>query len=270
MITANADAHLPSFLSEASTIPLASMTAAVSLYMHLGLPEPWLPTSEPLPLVIYGGSSATGSFAIKLASLSNIHPIIVVAGRAQEYVEGLIDRSKGDAIIDYRRGEKAVVTDIRKALSQAGHDRVYVAFDAVSEKGSSQNLAKVLEPTGTMAVLLPGNNDGIPPSLKKIFSTVGVVHGAAEWKPTDKSAQTHAQAQAGARNPGKDFGSVFFRFFARALDQGIFSGHPYQVVPGGLDGIEEGLSRLKAGQASAFKYIFRISDTKGVGAGPVE
>ena len=39
--------------------PLAAMTAAVGLYLDLGLPEPWkCDTVKPLPLIVYGGSSA--------------------------------------------------------------------------------------------------------------------------------------------------------------------------------------------------------------------
>lgn len=34
------------------------MTAAVGLYLKLGLPEPWTPAVAPLPLIIYGASSA--------------------------------------------------------------------------------------------------------------------------------------------------------------------------------------------------------------------
>jgi hypothetical protein len=34
------------------------MTAAVGLYLDLGLPEPWNATVKPLPLIVYGASSA--------------------------------------------------------------------------------------------------------------------------------------------------------------------------------------------------------------------
>ena len=34
------------------------MTAAVGLYLRLGLPEPWNAALEPLPLIVYGASSA--------------------------------------------------------------------------------------------------------------------------------------------------------------------------------------------------------------------
>jgi NADPH2:quinone reductase len=39
---------------------------------------------------------------------------------------------------------------------------------------------------------------------------------------------------------------------------------PYEVVPGGLGGVEEGLRRLKEGKVSASKLVFRIEETEGV------
>lgn len=34
------------------------MTAAVGLYVRLGLPEPWNAPTKPLPLIVYGASGA--------------------------------------------------------------------------------------------------------------------------------------------------------------------------------------------------------------------
>ena len=101
-------------------------------------------TTDPLPLIVYGASGAVGAFAIKLAQASNIHPIIAVAGNGETYVEKLIDRSKGDTIIDYGKGNEAVVAGIKEALKKAGQNEVRHAFDAVSENNSYQNICEVL------------------------------------------------------------------------------------------------------------------------------
>ena len=39
--------------------------------------------------------------------------------------------------------------------------------------------------------------------------------------------------------------------------------HPFQVVEGGLDGLEEALKNLNDGKASVVKYIFGIEETEG-------
>jgi NADPH2:quinone reductase len=215
------------------------MTSAIGLYIRLGLPDPWTPATSAIPLVVYGGASAVGAFALKFAVKSDIHPLIVVAGRGMPFVESLIDRSKGDTIIDYREGDEAVVKGIKDALKG---QKLHYAFDAVSEKGSYQNIVKVLEKDGKITLVLPGKNyEGIPETVQQSITTVGDAHGKAS-----------------------DFAHVYYRYIARGLGQGWFKPHPAEVVKGGLEGLEGALTNLKEGKASAVKYVFRIADTPGV------
>lgn len=92
------------------------MTAAVGLHQKLRLPEPWQGLTNSTALIIYRASSTVGAFAVKLAALSNIHPIVAVARNRKKYVESLIDRSKGDFIIDYREEEKAIYLGLKTAI----------------------------------------------------------------------------------------------------------------------------------------------------------
>lgn len=222
------------------------MTAALGLYKILGLPQPWMPAATSIPIIIYGASGAVGSFAVKLAALSNIHPIIAVAGKGEKHVATMLDKSKGDAIVDHRNGDEAVVQGIRDALKAAGASGVSYAFDAVSEKGSYQNIYKVLDPYSKIALVLPSNVE-VPETFTQSAIMVADVHGVLGIKPG-----------------GKEFGYVFSKYFGCVLQLGTFTGHPYQVVPGGLGGVETALKDLKAGKASAVKYVFRIADTEGV------
>lgn len=231
--------HLPKNVSfeEASTIPLAALTAAIGLHQRLALPDPWTPAKEPTPLVVYGGAAAVGAYVIKLASLANIHPIIAVAGRGEKFVEGLIDRSKGDAIVDYRKGDEAVVQGIKDALKGA---KLNYAYDATSEHNSYTNIVQVLEPTGHLTLILPGKKyEGIPESVVKTTTSVGEAHKG-----------------------DKDYAYVIFRYIARGLAEGWFKPHPHEVIPGGLEGVQQGLKNLKEGKASAVKYIFKIGDVE--------
>jgi NADPH:quinone reductase-like Zn-dependent oxidoreductase len=169
----NTTIHLPASVTfeEAATIPLAAMTAALGLYQRLGLPLPWYPAQERLPLVVYSASSAVGAFAVKLAVLSNIHPIICIAGRGTTYVETLLEKSQGDITIDYRQGNEGVVDSLQKAL---GSEKLLYAFDAVSDKGSFQNLMKVMDhENGKIALVLARKRyEGIPDTFQKFFTQV--------------------------------------------------------------------------------------------------
>lgn len=211
------------------------MTAAIGLQQRLGLAAPWTPTKTPTPLVVYGGAGAVGAFAIKLASLANIHPIIAVAGHGASFVETLIDRSKGDTIVDYRSGDASVVSGIKSAL---GGQKLHYAFDAVSEHNSYTNIVQVLEPEGHLTLVLPGKQyEGIPESVKQSITMVGEAH-------------------AGDR----EFAYVMYKYMARGLTEGFFKAHPFEIVEGGLGGVEKGLRNLMEGKASGVKYLFRIGE----------
>jgi NADPH:quinone reductase-like Zn-dependent oxidoreductase len=62
---------------EAATVPLAAMTAAIGLFIKLGIPEPDesgdLPkVTDPEPILIWGASSSVGSFAVQLAKKAGL------------------------------------------------------------------------------------------------------------------------------------------------------------------------------------------------------
>ncbi|KAI4287625.1 MAG: hypothetical protein L6R35_003121 [Caloplaca aegaea] len=227
-----------------------AMTAALGLYQRLqGLPLPWHPATTSTPLIIYGAASAVGAYAIQLAQLSNIHPLICVAGRGIPFVETLVSREKGDVIVDYREGETKLIEKLKSVVKAAG-GKVEYAFDAISEHGSFTNICEVLDQeTGQITLVLPGKDfSAIPKSIRRSTTYVGSVH-----------------ASVGTKERGDaDFGFVMFRFFGRGLQEGWFRGHPHEVVPGGLAGVEGALRDLKEGKASAVKYIFRLEDTEGV------
>ncbi|TPX55630.1 hypothetical protein PhCBS80983_g05165 [Powellomyces hirtus] len=110
-----------------------------------------------------------GAFAVKLAVLSNIHPIIAVAIKGIPFVETLIDKTKGDVIIDYRDCDEAVVSALRKAQAAAGSPIRY-AFDATTDHNSCINISQVLDhATGALSLVLPGDYPEIPASVNWAF-----------------------------------------------------------------------------------------------------
>ncbi|KAL8638488.1 MAG: hypothetical protein Q9228_004365 [Teloschistes exilis] len=240
---------------QAASIPLAAMTSAIGLYQHLeGLPLPWHPTTKPIPLIIYGAASAVGAYAVKLARLSNIHPLICVAGKGIPFVQSLIDISKGDVVLDYRNGDAELIQSLKSAVDKAG-GKVEYAFDAVSEAPSFVNVCQVLDhETGQISLVTPKNDySAIPSSIRQSQTMVGAVHASGD--------DQHFQKETGGHAGNMDFGYMFFRFFSRGLQEGWFKGHPHEVMPGGLGGIEAGMKNLKNGKASAIKYVFRLRDS---------
>jgi threonine dehydrogenase-like Zn-dependent dehydrogenase len=195
-------------------------------------------------IVVYGAAGAVGAFAIKWLKRANLHPIIAVAGNGTTFVESLLDRKEGDVVVDYRKGDDEVVKGIRNAVPEG--QKLMFAFDAVSDHNSYTNILKVLDPHGHITLVLPGKfYEGIPETVHQSITQVGAVHGDPDdlW----------------------DFGYVYTRLISQGLKAGWFCGHPFEVIPGGLDGVQEGLEKLRDGKNSATKYVYRIEETRGYG-----
>ena len=64
-------AKIPDSISfeEAATLPTGLTTVGQALYMSMKLPLPTEPAKTPFPVLIYGGSTATGSLAVQYAKL---------------------------------------------------------------------------------------------------------------------------------------------------------------------------------------------------------
>ncbi|XRM42903.1 hypothetical protein ABZX51_006113 [Aspergillus tubingensis] len=235
--------HIPPHISfeEAATVPLAALTASIALFARLGLPEPWLrnkswATKPAGGVLVYGAATAVGSFAIKLLQKADIHPVIGVAGRGMDYARSLMNSEKGDVVIDYRDGESAIVRGIRDAIP-AGESLQY-ALDAVSEASSFQVVEKVLDQTsGAVSLVTPEAPKHLFSTIRVEFSNVGSSHGE-----------------------DKDLAYVWSRMISRGLSEGWLKPHPHEVTPGGLEGVETALNNLKAGKASAVKYVLRVTE----------
>ncbi|KAK9385177.1 chaperonin 10-like protein [Lipomyces mesembrius] len=222
---------------EAATIPLVTLTAAISFFRRQGLPPPWSPlpaSAGPLPLIVYGASSALGTFAIKLAPLSDIHPIVAICGASHGVVDDLLDFSRGDRIIDYRQGVETMKTTVKDALAglEARH-----ALDAITSKGTWVPLAQMLHGSAT---------SGIPSSIELLYTYVGGGHYGS-YKPS----MPKQPADKDSVKFDVEFAYVFYRYLSRLLARGDFCGHPFEVIPGGLN-------KLKNGEARGVKYVYRV------------
>ncbi|WKT40248.1 Polyketide synthase, enoylreductase domain [Fusarium oxysporum f. sp. vasinfectum] len=134
--------HLPpnvSFEDGAGT-PLSFITAALALFQYLQVPLPTTPGQKNIGILIYGGSSAVGSYALQLAKLSNLHPIITVAGSGIGHVKSL---NAATHIIDYREGSIK-----EQILDAANGAKITLAFDAISGNDSYKAITEVLQAAG--------------------------------------------------------------------------------------------------------------------------
>ena len=238
--------HVPDTVSmaEAVTMPLATMTAGVALWRELGAPWPWTPGPREA-IIIYGASSAVGAFAVKLAKISGLGPVFAIAGHGREFVESLLDYEAGDRVIDYRGGEEATVEAIKAALNERS---VHLALDAISAGSSEKILTKILHTatnTAKIATVLPLNPADDVQGVQRSFTISPLVFNDAK------------QAGLGT-NANRWLGATIVKLVEMAVSDGSLGGHPYEVIGGGLDGIETGLQRLQKG-SSAVKFVYGLA-----------
>ncbi|KAG9010811.1 hypothetical protein FRB94_009718 [Tulasnella sp. JGI-2019a] len=214
---------------QAATLAAASATAAQGLFHRLKLPQPWLPAKEPLPVLIWGGSTSVGMYAIKLAKLSGL----LVAATASPRNHDLLKKFGADIVFDYRDPEAP------RLIKEWSHGKITSALDAISEKDSTQLCAKAFGEAGGK------------------IASVGLVlgdHGVANVEVV--------QIQVGAgNNPARPTEFALMSEWYRRLPQYLseLNGIPLKVWDGGLDGVSEALDYMKAGKVSAEKVIINIA-----------
>jgi len=227
-------------------LPLSSMTAALALYQHLRLPLPTVPGQKDIPILIYGGASAVGAYALQLAKLSKLNPIITVAGAGIEFVQSL---NSATHIVDYRKGH--VDAGILAALGSA---KLTMAFDAICDKGSYEHISNVLVASnggGHIDMVDPPKDQSwmFPDSVKMTRTFVSAAYGVPDKFNTEEQAAADCE-----------FAYMFYRYLSHLLAEGKFQPHPHEVLADGLDGIIDGIRELYNGKVSAKKLIARLVD----------
>lgn len=94
----------------------------------------------------------------------------------------------------------------------------------------------------------------IPKSVQIMYTYVGTAHSGAYRAGMVKQPQDTEVVKNDT-----EWTYVFFRYVAKMLADGKLTGHPFEVVDGGLEGVGEGLKMLKAGNAKGFKYLFKVA-----------
>lgn len=239
---------------QAATLPMATYMACVALFGCLKVcAGPWEPVQERMPLLIYGASSGVGSMAVKLAQVVNVHPLICVAGSGADFVNGLIDKSRGDVVLDYRKGEESYIRGVKSVL---GDDELEYALDAISEPSSMPMVAKVLKPEGgKIALTLPGRAHTLPEGLEVTHVMVGSL-----WKRLEGRDKSEKLGHLGLDEGGPDFAAKMTVSLSSMLSDGLLEPHPHTVWKGGLDGLEPALKALREGKVSSSRCVIRIAD----------
>ncbi|KAI8654499.1 PKS-ER domain-containing protein [Fusarium keratoplasticum] len=247
--------HIPDNVTfeEAVTIPLNGLVAAYGLYHVLRLPAPWSPTGiKKTPFVIHGAGTAIGALAIKLVKAANIHPIIATAGNSSDFVNSLLDTEKGDALVDYQQPHDKFVAEIHSAIVKAGGGPAWYGLDCATNHDGAPEYKGVLD--GAL-----GLQAGLEDSAGR-KPLVATVQAGSKFTGHVDGGDINVMVAHTGSNEEKCLAYTASRLFAYGLASGWLTGHPTEVVEGGLEGVGEALRRLKSEQVFGKKLIIKIGE----------
>ncbi|KAJ7099853.1 chaperonin 10-like protein [Mycena crocata] len=224
--------------AEAASIPVAFNCAAIGLFapvpVGLGLTPPF--DRKPHysgPALVIGGSSSVGQYAIQLLKLAGFAPIITYASAPHSaYLTSL----GATHVVDRASTPLAALQDTITTHTKAP---VLVVFDAISSPETQRAGYAVLAAGGGMVVTLdlavPEDSDG-----KRALHVLGSVHVPA----------------------AREFGRTLMPALAGLVEDGLIVANRVEELPGGLQGIRDGLGRLQRGEVSGVKLVGNPSESQ--------
>ncbi|KAI0099387.1 putative zinc-binding oxidoreductase ToxD [Daldinia grandis] len=226
-------------MEQASTLGVGISTVGQGLYQSLGLPWPTEPAKKPFPVLIYGGSTATGTLAVQFAKLSGLQVITTSSPHNFELLKSL----GADATFDYK--SPTVGADIRAFTN----DSLEYVFDCIAEGSAPEIAAQALSSKGGKYSSLLTVENFPRDDVAKLQTLAYTATGETFVK----------LGHTFTANPADlEFATKFWKLAGELLAQGKVKPHPADVREGGLDRILEGLDDLRQGRVTGKKIVYKI------------
>ncbi|KIJ41536.1 hypothetical protein M422DRAFT_172135, partial [Sphaerobolus stellatus SS14] len=197
----------------------------------------------PRDILIWGGATATGQYAIQLAKLSGLRVISTASPKNFEFLKSL----GADEVFDYSDSKTA------RKVSQLTGGRLKHAVDCISDGMTPNQVSTCLSKEGgTIATLLPyqSKKPGVKTELVLLYS----INGKALEFPFPYPAHPEH----------RDNGVEYYKMITRLLVENLLKPCPVKLISSGLAGVREGFDYMKQGKVHAEKITYRIADTPGI------
>ncbi|KAJ0365579.1 hypothetical protein COL154_004436 [Colletotrichum chrysophilum] len=228
-------------LEEAATLPLASMTSWLALFSKdcLAIPREG---GKDTSVLIWGGSSSVGLYAIQIAALHGFKVITTCSTRHFDLVKSLGAKYAFDYHDD----------DVVESIKQAAPGLKYV-FDTIGNKSSSGLASRAIDERGGggFCTVRPGkaNTEDVTKQTKVTDVLVWTAflkdhrYGSFHWP---------------AHEADHKLGTEFFEKLPGWVEEGKIKPNKPKVIPGGLEGVHKGFQEYRDGNVSATKLVYAI------------
>ena len=225
------------------TLPLVSVAAALGIFHEMHLPLP--PAKLNFNFLVWGGSTSVGQCAIQLAKSIGCFVVTTASPARHEYLKGL----GADLCFDYRD------PNVVSLIQEATNGQLAYAFDCISEKESIAQVCSTLTTNDAhLATVLPFSTNVLPVNITEhrilvytIFGMERVLFG--KYFPA---------------NPlDKEFAEKFYKLLSEfLLPADVLKPNRVVRMPGGLNGVKDGFTRMMEHKISAEKLVYTISETR--------
>ncbi|KAF4867627.1 Zinc-type alcohol dehydrogenase-like protein [Colletotrichum siamense] len=228
-------------LEEAATLPLASMTSWLALFSKdcLAIPRDG---GKDTSVLIWGGSSSVGLYAIQIAALHGFKVITTCSPRHFDLVKSLGAKHA----LDYHDD------NVVESIKQAAPGLKYV-FDTIGNKSSSGLASRAIDERGGggLCTVRPGkaNTENVTKQTKVTDVLVWTAflkdhrYGSFHWPAHEADHQ---------------LGTEFFEKLPGWVEEGKIKPNKPKVIPGGLEGVHKGFQEYRDGNVSATKLVYAL------------
>lgn len=226
---------------EAATLGVGVATIALGLYQNLDLALPTEPVKEATPILIYGGSTATGTLAIQFAKQSGYTVYTTCSPRNFDLVRKL----GADAVFDYNDHQSGA------KIHEATGNQLRLILDCIgSEEGVKLCDTALSSEGGKYTAIVPASIDrpNVENRVVIAYTTIGEAFDFGDLHFPSKLED-------------KEYWESFIPIAESLLGQGKVKAHRPRVGKDGLRGVLDGLELMKSGQVSGEKLVYNIADT---------
>ncbi|KAF9567210.1 GroES-like protein [Agrocybe pediades] len=211
-----------------------------ALYQTLNLPTPLEPTTDPIDILIWSGSSSMGQYAVQFANLAGLRVISTSSPANFDLV-----RSFGAAeVYDYADSRTA-----RKIFSSTA-GKLKLAVDCISDGMTPAQVSGALSKEGgTIVTVLPytSRKKGVNTELILVYSMWGETIQIP--MPLEGDIQHYLN------------GIQYNRMITDMLAKKMLKLGAVKVFPNGLASVQDGFEYMMTGKIHAEKIVYRIADT---------
>lgn len=223
----------------AATVPLACCTAWLALFSKncLNIDRQ---SGEQTSVLIWGGSSSVGLYAIQIARQHNFNVVTVCSPKHHEKMKSL----GASHVFDYKSDD--VVEQIKNAAP-----RTQYIFDTIGDKSSSATASQTLGGAGgTLCTVRPGkaNTEGV--------SSRTTVTDVLVWTAFLKDHE-YKEFKWPANKDDHKLSAELFENLPQWLEDGTIRPNEPKVLRG-LEKVPEGFQEYRDGNISGYKIVYSI------------